>query len=84
MDKNSVIGFGLLMVLLIGYIFYNQRAEAGYLEQKRSDSLAQARLKPRHWPPQRLLQARPIQAILPLPLFPKASSPSKTTMLLLN
>jgi YidC/Oxa1 family membrane protein insertase len=46
MDKNSVIGFGLLMVLLIGYIFYNQRAEAGYLEQKRSDSLAQARLNP--------------------------------------
>ena len=46
MDKNSVIGFGLLMVLLIGYIFYNQQAEAGYLEQKRTDSIAQAKLKP--------------------------------------
>ena len=46
MDKNSVIGFGLLMVLLIGYIFYNQQAEAGYLEQKRADSIAQAKLNP--------------------------------------
>lgn len=46
MDRNSVIGFGLLMVLLIGYIFYNQQAESAYLAQKKTDSLAQAKLNP--------------------------------------
>ncbi|MBU3677611.1 MAG: hypothetical protein FGM54_10610, partial [Chitinophagaceae bacterium] len=46
MDRNSVIGFGLLMVLLIGYIFYNQQAESAFLEQKKTDSLAQAKLNP--------------------------------------
>lgn len=46
MDKNSVIGFGLLMVLLIGYIFYNQQSESALLKQKQTDSLAQAKLNP--------------------------------------
>jgi YidC/Oxa1 family membrane protein insertase len=46
MDRNSVIGFGLLMVLLIGYIFYNQRAETKFLQQKKADSLQMALKNP--------------------------------------
>lgn len=46
MDKNTLAGFGLLMVLLIAYIFYNQNAEIKHLEQRKADSIAQARLNP--------------------------------------
>jgi YidC/Oxa1 family membrane protein insertase len=46
MDKNTMIGFGLLVLLLIGYIFYNQNAETKYLLQKRADSIANAKLNP--------------------------------------
>lgn len=46
MDKNSLIGFGLLMVLLIGYVVYNQQAEMKFQAQKKKDSIAYARLHP--------------------------------------
>lgn len=46
MDKNTIIGFGLLMVLLIGYVVYNQNAESKLHEQKRADSIANAKLNP--------------------------------------
>lgn len=45
-DRNSLIGFGLLIVLLIGYIVYNQRAEMKYQEQAKKDSLAYQKAHP--------------------------------------
>lgn len=47
MDKNQVIGFSLLAVLLVGYIFYNNYAQQQYLEQKRADSVAYAKAHPK-------------------------------------
>ena len=42
MDRNSVIGFLLLGVLLIGYIFFNQKQQAGAAREKaRQDSIAE-------------------------------------------
>lgn len=46
MDKNTIIGFGLLMVLLIGYVVYNQNAESKLHQQKINDSIAKAKLNP--------------------------------------
>ncbi len=46
MDRNQVIGFSLLAVLLIGYLMYNQHAQTVYFEQKRADSVAYAKLHP--------------------------------------
>lgn len=42
MDKNSTIGFIVLGLLLLGYIFYNQKSEQAYLAAKkaREDSIA--------------------------------------------
>jgi YidC/Oxa1 family membrane protein insertase len=48
MDKNTLAGFGLLMLLLIGYIFYNQpnAAELKEREAKRvADSVSVAKSK---------------------------------------
>lgn len=41
-DKNSTIGFVVLGVLLLAYIFFNQRAEQAYMKTKkaREDSIA--------------------------------------------
>lgn len=40
MDRNSVIGFLLLGVLMVGYIFYNQKQQSAYLKEKaRQDSI---------------------------------------------
>jgi len=47
MDRNSVIGFGLLVLLLIGYIVYNQQSQTKYLEQKKADSIAYAKAHPK-------------------------------------
>lgn len=47
MDRNSVIGFGLLILLLVGYISYNQYTEKKYSEQKRADSIAIAKAHPK-------------------------------------
>jgi hypothetical protein len=46
MDKNTLVGFGLLMLLLVGYIVYNQNAEKQYLAKRKADSVAQAKLNP--------------------------------------
>ncbi len=46
MDKNTVIGFGLLMLMLIGYIFYNQNGQTQLQKQHIADSLAKAKLIP--------------------------------------
>lgn len=46
MDKNTLVGFGLLMVLLVGYIVYNQNAEGKLQKQKLADSIALAKKNP--------------------------------------
>ncbi len=40
MDRNSVIGFSLLVALLMGYIVYNNYSQREYLEQKRQQEIA--------------------------------------------
>lgn len=45
MDKNTLAGFGLLMLLLIGYIFYNQPSDADIRQQKIADSIAAVKSK---------------------------------------
>lgn len=47
MDRNSVIGFSLLAVLVIGYFYYNQYTQDQYLEQKKADSIAAAKVHPK-------------------------------------
>jgi YidC/Oxa1 family membrane protein insertase len=47
MDRNSVIGFLLLAGLLIAYIFYNQHEQTKFEEQKRADSIANAKVHPK-------------------------------------
>lgn len=47
MDKNTVIGFGLLMLMLIGYIFYNQNGQTKLQQQHIADSIAKAKLAPK-------------------------------------
>lgn len=44
MDRNSLIGFALLLVLGGAYIFWNSNEHNKYLEQQRADSIAQAQL----------------------------------------
>jgi YidC/Oxa1 family membrane protein insertase len=46
MDKNTLAGFGLLMLLLIGYILYNQNAETKFRQKQTADSIANAKLHP--------------------------------------
>ncbi len=47
MDRNQVIGFSLLAVLLIGYIMYNQHEQKTYYDKKHADSVAYAKAHPR-------------------------------------
>jgi YidC/Oxa1 family membrane protein insertase len=46
MDKNSLLGFGLLMALLIGYTFYSQQTEKVMRAQATADSLTNALKNP--------------------------------------
>lgn len=47
MDRNSLTGFALLILLLIGYVVYNQQSEAKYQKQKQADSIAYAKAHPK-------------------------------------
>ena len=47
MDRNQIIGFSLLAVLLVGYVMYNQHEQTVYQEQKRADSIAYAKAHPK-------------------------------------
>lgn len=42
MDRNSIIGFVLLLLLGTGYIFWSNHEQKAYLEQKAADSVAAA------------------------------------------
>lgn len=46
MDRNSIIGFVLLLLLGTGYIFWNNHQQSEYLAQKTADSVARAALMP--------------------------------------
>lgn len=46
MDRNSIIGFVLLLLLGTGYIFWNNYEQKQYLEQRTADSLAKAATRP--------------------------------------
>ncbi len=45
MDRNSIIGFVLLVLLGAGYIFWNNHEQAVYREQQVADSIAKAALQ---------------------------------------
>ena len=47
MDRNTVIGFSLLALLVIGYFLYNQKSQDAYYEQKRADSIAFVKAHPK-------------------------------------
>ena len=47
MDRNSVIGFALLALLVIGYVSYNQYSQNQFNEQKAADSVAYAKAHPK-------------------------------------
>lgn len=47
MDKNSAIGFGLLVAILIGYFTYNNYEQTKFHEQKTADSVAYAKAHPK-------------------------------------
>jgi len=46
MDRNSVIGFSLLAVMLVGYLAYNNYSQKEFDNKKRTDSVINARLHP--------------------------------------
>jgi len=50
MDRNSIIGFALIILLVITYVFYNQHVQKQYYEQKRLDSIADAKIHPKATP----------------------------------
>ena len=41
MNKNSIIGFALMGLVLIGFSIYNQPSEADLAAQRQQDSIAQ-------------------------------------------
>lgn len=50
MDKNSVIGFSLLVALLLGYLAINNYEQNAVLEKKQADSIAYAKTHPKITP----------------------------------
>jgi YidC/Oxa1 family membrane protein insertase len=47
MDRNSVIGFSLLVVLVLGYVFYNQYTQEEFQKQKKAKEAAEAKARPK-------------------------------------
>ncbi len=47
MDRNQVIGFSLLALLLVGYIMVNNNAQQKLEAQKQADSIAYAKVHPK-------------------------------------
>jgi YidC/Oxa1 family membrane protein insertase len=46
MDKNNIIGLGLMMALLAGYLYYSGNNQKQFHEQKRKDSITAIKLLP--------------------------------------
>jgi len=64
MDRNNIIGFVLLLLLAVGYFSYNQYEQSKYFEQKRQDSVINARNRPR---------VAPVEAAQPLAAAPTST-----------
>ncbi|MBZ0100436.1 MAG: hypothetical protein K8F30_15255, partial [Taibaiella sp.] len=47
MDRNSVTGFLLLVLLLVGYIAYNNYSQSKFEDAKKADSVANAKAHPK-------------------------------------
>lgn len=47
MDRNSIIGFSLLLLLVVGYVVYNNQEQNKFNEQKHADSVANAKAHPK-------------------------------------
>jgi YidC/Oxa1 family membrane protein insertase len=47
MDRNSVIGFTLIILLVITYVFYNQKVQDDYYAKKHADSVAYVKTHPK-------------------------------------
>lgn len=47
MDRNSIIGFALLLLLVVGYVVYNNNEQQKFAEQKHTDSVANAKAHPK-------------------------------------
>ncbi len=47
MDRNSLVGFFLLIVLLVAYVAYNQYSQQTYQKSRIADSIAQAKVHPK-------------------------------------
>lgn len=47
MDRNSIIGFGLLVALVIGYVMYNQHEQKKFQEAKQAQEAAEAKAHPK-------------------------------------
>jgi YidC/Oxa1 family membrane protein insertase len=62
MDRNSVIGFALLVLLVIGYVGYNQYESSQYTKQKQADSVAYAKAHPKPIIDSTKLVQEPVQA----------------------
>jgi len=46
MDRNSIIGFALIVVLVVTYVLYTRQQESQYNEQKKAESIAYAKAHP--------------------------------------
>ncbi|MBL7772977.1 MAG: membrane protein insertase YidC [Chitinophagaceae bacterium] len=46
-DRSSLIGFGILIALLVGYMFYSSQSEMKYRQQKLKDSVEYAKKHPK-------------------------------------
>jgi len=47
MDRNSVIGFALLLALVVGYVAYNYNTKSQYEKKQQQDSIAYAKAHPK-------------------------------------
>jgi YidC/Oxa1 family membrane protein insertase len=61
MDRNSVIGFTLLALMLIGYLSYNNYSQSQFEAKKKADSVAYAKAHP----PKPIDSSRLQQAVVP-------------------
>lgn len=68
MDRNQVIGFSLLAVLVVFYFLYNKHEQEAYYEKKKADSVAYVKAHPR--PSVDSIKTNPAAA-------PAASAPAK-------
>lgn len=77
MDKNSAIGFGLLVAILIGYFTYSNYEQNKYYAQKTADSIAYAKTHPKPL----VDAAKPVAAVATIDSATKAINDSVRKLL---